>query len=202
MIIFGALLFLKYLNGLSGNGTALAISIIAVIVSAYYLAIGIVGVIAANKLSAPVKKVFEVISVSLFGVFMFVVFLLTTISGAKINNMGPTAWTIQILSMVGALAFVVVYIASRFANKQILVNFAYLFSAIFALALLLNILFSTAGVSRALGAIDVLLVAIYLAFCFYLFNTLGAKQEEAPAKENEAEEQQEEEPASEETQEE
>ena len=178
LIIFGALLLLYFLNYLSLNGAGLAIGIIAVVLSAYYLAIGILGIFVGNKFTPQLKKIFEVISVSLFGIFMFVFFLLTTINGAQINGlMGPTAWTIEILSMVAALAMVAVYIIARFANKDVLMRFAVLFAAIFALALLLNILFDITGNSRVLGNVDILLVAIYAIFVFYLFNTLTNKPE-------------------------
>ena len=178
LIIFGALLLLYFLNYLSLNGAGLAIGIIAVVLSAYYLAIGILGIFVGNKFTPQLKKIFEVISVSLFGIFMFVFFLLTTINGAQINGlMGPTAWTIEILSMVAALAMVAVYIIARFANKDVLMRFAVLFAAIFALALLLNVLFDITGNSRVLGNVDILLVAIYAIFVFYLFNTLTNKPE-------------------------
>ncbi len=91
--------------------------------------------------------------------------------------MGPTAWTVQILSMAAALGFVVVYIIARLVNKDALMRFAYLFSAIFTLALLLNILFDISGNSRVLGNVDILLVAIYAIFTFYLFSTLTNKAE-------------------------
>lgn len=178
LIIFGALLLLNFLNYLSLNGAGLAIGIIAVILSAYYLAVGILGILIGNKFSPQLKKIFEVLSVSLFGVFMFIYFLLTTINGAQINGlMGPTAWTVQILSMVAALGFVVVYIIARLVNKDGLMRLAYLFSAIFTLALLLNILFDISGNSRVLGNVDILLVAIYAIFTFYLFSTLTNKAE-------------------------
>ena len=184
LIIFGALLLLNFLNYLSLNGAGLAIGIFAVVLSAYYLAVGILGILIGNKFSPQLKKIFEVISVSLFGVFMFIYFLLTTINGAQINGlMGPTAWTVQILSMVAALGFVVVYIIARLVNKDALMRLAYLFSAIFTLALLLNILFDISGNSRVLGNVDILLVAIYAIFTFYLFSTLTNKAEskEEPA---------------------
>ena len=205
LIIFGALLLLYFLNYLSLDGAGLAIGIIAVVLSAYYLAIGILGIFVGNKFTPQLKKIFEVISVSLFGIFMFVFFLLTTINGAQINGlMGPTAWTIEILSMVAALAMVAVYIIARFANKDVLMRFAVLFAAIFALALLLNVLFDITGNSRVLGNVDILLVAIYAIFVFYLFNTLTNKPEanEEAAKEDEEkkEEPQQEENAPEEAQ--
>ena len=178
LIIFAALLLLYFLNYLSLKGAGLAIGIFAVVLSAYYLAIGILCILVGNKFSPQLKKIFEVISVSLFGIFMFVFFLLTTISGAKIDGlMGPTAWTIQILSMVAALAMVIIYILARLTNKDVLMRFAFLFSAIFVLALLLNILFDISGASTVLGNVDILLVVIYGIFTFYLFNTLSNKEE-------------------------
>ena len=92
LVIFGALLLLYFLNYLSLNGAGLAIGIIAVVLSAYYLVVGILGILIGNKFSPQLKKIFEVLSVSLFGAFMFTYFLLTTITGAQINGlMGPTA---------------------------------------------------------------------------------------------------------------
>ena len=99
-----------------------------------------------------------------------------------------------------------------FLNKGVLLRFAYLFSAIFALVLLLNLLFANSGDAKNLGQIDVILTVIDIAFVFYLFNSLGsaesipapAKKEEQPKEEAPAQEEQSqeevstEEPASEE----
>ena len=179
---------LNFLNYLSLNGAGLAIGIFAVVLSVYYLVVGILGVLIGNKFSPQLKKIFEVLSVSLFGAFMFTYFLLTTINGAQINGlMGPTAWTMQILSMAAALGLVVVYTIARLVNKDALMRFAYLFSAIFALALLLNILFDISGNSRVLGNVDILLVAIYVIFTFYLFSTLTNKAESKEEPEEKAE---------------
>lgn len=187
-IIFGALLLLYFLNYLSLNGASLAIGIFAVILSTYYLVIGILGILIGNKFSPQLKKIFEVLSVSLFGAFMFIYFLLTTINGAQINGlMGPTAWIVQILSMAAALGLVVVYTIARLVNIDALRRFAYLFSAIFALALLLNILFDISGNSRLLGNVDILLVVIYVIFTFYLFSTLTNKAESKEEPEEKAE---------------
>lgn len=188
LIIFGALLFLYFLNYLSMSGEGLAIGIIAVILSAYYLTIGILGIFLGNKFSTTVKKVLEVISVSLFAAFKFVMFLLTTISASKIDGlMGPTAWTIQILSMVAAVGLVCVYSIAKFNSSEGLLRFALLFSLIFALALLLDILFQIDGSSTLLGQVDILFVVIYAIYCFYLFSTLGkgepAKVQEQPKEE-------------------
>ena len=187
-IIFGALLLLYFLNYLSLNGASLAIGIFAVILSTYYLVVGILGILIGNKFSPQLKKIFEVLSVSLFGAFMFIYFLLTTINGAQINGlMGPTAWIVQILSMAAALGLAVVYTIARLVNIDALMRFAYLFSAIFALALLLNILFDISGNSRLLGNVDILLVVIYVIFTFYLFSTLTNKAESKEEPEGKAE---------------
>lgn len=187
-IIFGALLLLYFLNYLSLNGASLAIGIFAVILSTYYLVVGILGILIGNKFSPQLKKIFEVLSVSLFGAFMFIYFLLTTINGAQINGlMGPTAWIVQILSMAAALGLAVVYTIARLVNIDALMRFAYLSSAIFALALLLNILFDISGNSRLLGNVDILLVVIYVIFTFYLFSTLTNKAESKEEPEEKAE---------------
>lgn len=196
LIVFGALLLLYYLNWLQYQGAGLALGIIAIVLSAYYLAIGILGVIIGNKFSAGTKKIFDVISVSLFAAFMFTYFLLFTINGAR--NMGPTAWTINILSMIASLALIVVYILAKFANKDILLRFAYLFAAIFALALLLNILFDGNGNADVLGNLNILLVAIYVLFTFYLFDSLARNDASPAPKQVKEKEDNQEEPAKEE----
>ncbi|MBQ6979365.1 MAG: hypothetical protein IJQ07_01835 [Clostridia bacterium] len=172
LIIFGALLLIMNLNALSAAGTALALGIVAVIISVYYLAVGILLVIMGNKFSPTMLKVFETLSVSLFAVFMFVRFLLTAIGG----GLGLTDWVIIILSMVSSLALVIVYIMFKFADAPNLLRFTYLFALIFVLALLLDVLFSAGG---TLGGIDVFLVAIYAAYSFYLFGALNKDKEVA-----------------------
>ena len=177
LIIFGALLFLYYLNFLSYRGAGLALGIIAIVFSVYYLVIGVTLVLMGNKLAPSVEKVLGVVSTSLFIIFMFVYFLLATINLAR--AMGPTAWTIKILSMIASLALLVIFALYKFGGSQISLRLANLFSAIFSLALLLDLLFDGAGNSTVLGNIDVLLVVIYAVYTFILFSSLG-KAEAAP----------------------
>lgn len=196
LIILGAILFLYFLNYLSLQEEGLAIGIIAVVISTYYLAVGILGVVIGNKLSPMLKKIFEIVAVCLFGTFMFLLFLLTTIQAAQIEDfMGPTSWTIAILSMVASLSFVSIYVAARLVKKDFFMRFAYLFSAIFVLALLLDILFDVQGNGVALGGINVLLVVIYVIFTIYLFDTLKNESVQQLAPSN-AEEKKNDEPAS------
>ncbi len=180
LIIFGAIYLLVYLNWLAYGGAGLALGIIAVIFSACYLAIGILGAIIGDKLSPMLKKVFDIVAVSMFPIFMFVYFLLMTIN--VYQGMGPTSWIIYILGMVASLTVVGLYIVSRFAKMPIMQRLAYLFAAIFALALLLNILFDIAGATNVLGNISIIEVVLYGLYLFYLFNALG-KVEEAPQEE-------------------
>lgn len=181
LIIFGALLFIYYLNYLAYGGAALALGISAIIISAYYLTVGILLVLIGNKLSPKAKKMFNLLSVSLFAVFMFIKFLLLTINAA--SAMGPTAWTIKILSMAASLALIV----SKFSAESFVYRLAHLFSLIFVLVLLLDILFDLGGNSKTLGDIDVLLVVIYGFYSFYLFasfektEVISAKEEEVTA---------------------
>ena len=190
LIIFGALLFLVYLNWLSATDEALALGIIAVVFSAYYLTIGILGIIIGNKFSPMLRKIFDVISACLFPLFMFTYFLIMVIDINQV--MGPTAWIISILSMVASLAVVTFVIISKFVNKPIMLRFAYLSAAIFALALLLNILFDAIGNTTALGDISIVLVALYALFVICLFNIISKvdepKKEEALANNEEAKE--------------
>ena len=183
LIIFGALLFIYFLNYLSYGGAGTALGIIAIVMAAYYLFVGIVSVLMNNKFTAQAQKLIEVISVSFFVLFMFVDYLLVTINVA--TAMGPTAWTIKILSMIASLAFVAFYCFDKFMSKPLLSRLSYLFALIFVLSLLLDLLFGVGGDSRALGDIDVLLVVIYGVYAYYLFNSIQRLTEEPKTKETE-----------------
>ena len=175
LIILGALLFIYYLNFLSYSGAALGIGISAIVLSAYYLFVGILFVLTGSKLKPKTQLIFNLLSVTLFAVFMFVGFLLTPINAARV--MGPTAWTINILSMAASLALVVIYIVSKFSAEPFVSRFAHLVSLIFVLTLLLDILFEVNGTSKSLGDIDVLLVVIYGFYSCYLFGSLNKTEE-------------------------
>jgi len=171
LIIFGALLLLFYMDWLSFGGAELAIGIIGVICSVYYLIVGILSIVMGGKLSQSVKTVLDVISVVLFTVFMFVFFLIDTIGNA--NIMGPTDWVISIVSMIASLSLAAIYSISKFVDKAVVARLAYLLSAIFALVLLLNVLTTAGG---TLGGINIFLAAIYACFIFYLFNSLKGNE--------------------------
>ena len=177
LIIFGAILLLYFLNWLShGRAGDVAVGGYAIAVSGAFIAVGVLGIVLGDKLNQMTKNIFDVACVSLFGTFMFVYFLTRTIDWSSV--MGPTGWIIKILSMVASLALIGLYVPSKFAKQPALVRFAYLFSAIFCLALLLDILFLNSGEANALGGVDIILLVAYGLFATYLFNSFA--KEEAP----------------------
>lgn len=184
LIILGALMFIYFLNCLSGRGTVLALGIGAIIVSAYYLIVGVSLVVSGDKISPKVRKILGLISVTLFAAFMFVCLLLAIINAADI--MGPTAWVINVFSMVASLALIVVFIVSEFSAEPSVLRFTYLSSLIFVITLLLNILFDAVGNSVTLGSIDVLLVVIYALYSFYLFGSIEKSEESCGCKKDRA----------------
>ena len=180
-IIFGALLFLIYLNNLSQVAPeALALGIIGVILAIVYISIGIVDVLAGDKLVKTVKTVFGVILVSSFPIFLFVETLLTTIQLAQLQAMGPTAWTIAIINIIASIAFVAIYCIARFVPHKVLKRLAFLLGAIFTLALLLDILFDVTGAPTALGNIAIIMIALYVIYGVMLFKGLSELEEETP----------------------
>ena len=168
-VILGALLLLFYLNWLAGSGVTLGIGITAIVMAAYYLAVGILGVVLGDKMGGA-RKIIDIISIAFFPLFMFVYFLLIIINAAQ--AMGPTGWTIAIVSMIGALAFPVFYIVSRFVNVKWLSRIAVLFGAIFILVLITNVLFDTVGNPIVLGNINIIGLVIYSVYSYMLINAL------------------------------
>ena len=174
MIIFGALLLLLYMNYINANlaGGYIALGVIGVVIAAYYLTIGILNLIIGNKLG----KVFDILNVDLFAVLMFTQFLIVTIYAA--DNMGATAWVIKILSMIAALTLAAFFIVSKLTNVPIIKRLTLLFAGVFALAMLLDILFDDRGFGEILGNINMISLAIYIMFANILFSNV--LKEDAP----------------------
>ncbi len=185
-IIFGALLFLCYFNLLGGQGEVLAIGIIAVIFAAFYLCIGIIGIVLGEKF-ASARKVLDPIGMALFPLFMFVYWLLNVINLAQAEVLGPAGWTIAILSMVASIAVAIVVLINAFAGNAVLRRLSNLFASIFILSLLLNLTFDLAGNPETLGNISVPVLAMYVTFSAMLLSSLAAPAPEAPKAEAEPE---------------
>ncbi len=178
-IILGALLFLVYLNYLQLQGATLAVGIIAVIFSAFYVALGILNIVLGNKIQGSAKKAFDVCCIVMFPILMFVQFLITAINGSQL--FGPTSWVILIVMLFASICVALVYALAVFAPSKMLKRIASLFVSFFVLALLLDILFDiTTGDPNALGGINMVQFAIYFIFVSMLLNSL-AGLEEGPA---------------------
>ncbi len=185
LLFFGAILFLLYLNYLALNGGTLAIGIIATVISVYYIVIGILGIFIGNKLN---KKVFDVISVCLFALFIFVVNIISFVNMIQVATdpnvqvtFGPTGWIVVIFNLLAALALLAFYPVAKFVKAEGVKKLSYLFAGLFVLGLLLNVLFDAQGFAIDLGDIPFMYVAAFALFAIYLFGSL--ENAEAPAKE-------------------
>ena len=179
-VVFGALLLFYYLDFLRMTGTALVLGIFALIISIYYIGIGIVGIILGEKFPSQTKRVFDVISIALFPLFVFIYYIIMCTSGA---NYGPTGWIIVILSMNASMLFCALYVVAAFAKVPVLKRLAQLFAAIFVLALLVNVLYTFGSGANPLGwaylgEIDVMLVVLYSLYTFMLINALKEPAQE------------------------
>ena len=173
-IVFGALFFLMYFNYLQLQGEALAIGIVATVISVYYLAAGILGFILGEKLPSGLKKVLDLITLSAFPLFFFVLCLLTTI---EIHQyFGPAGWLLIILSMIGSLSFSVFSVIARLVNKPLLVRIAYLFASIFTLVLLSNLLFEFDGTPTQIGDVVIVELAVYALFVSIMFGSIRKEE--------------------------
>ena len=198
-IIFGALLFLFFFNYLGVGGAGLAIGIVAIILAAYFLTVGILSVVLGDKLGKA-KGLLNLIGVATFPLLMGVIFLLDLIgkAGDDYTYLGPSGWTIAILSIAASFALGVMLFIAYFVRSKGFHRVTFLFGAIFVLALLLDILI-TDGFAVTLGSIVVLQVVLYGCYVSMLFEVLSSLKENKPTKKEEAKE---EKPAEEEPKEE
>ena len=176
-IIFGALLFLFFFNYLGVGGPYLAIGIVAIVLSVYFLVVGILSVVLGEKLGKA-KGILNLVGVATFPLLMGVIFLLSLIGNAKneYTYLGPNGWTIAILSIAAAFAIGVMLFIAFFVRSKGFHRVTFLFGAIFVLALLLDILISE-GFAVALGQIVVLQVILYAAYTSMLFDVLSSLKE-------------------------
>lgn len=173
-IVFGALLLLTYLNWLSSGGGALVIGVIALLMSLYYLGAGITEAVTGDKLSPKAKKVFDILNISLFSAFASIYYLLyiTNLS----DQMGPTGWIVVLAALLLSLALAVFSIIARLVSNPVLKRLDVLFSALFMAALVLTLLFDSAGNPVTLGSIDVISLVIYALFGVMLLESLTSKE--------------------------
>ena len=101
-IVFGFLLFLYYFNYLQYSGILLAIGIIAVFISLYYLVHGILNLFLNDKIKGG-KDILNLVSLSLFPLFIFFHLIVLIVNNS--NIFGPTSWVIVIFGLITSLAF-------------------------------------------------------------------------------------------------
>jgi len=178
-VIFGALLFLCFFDLLASDGESLAIGIVAVVLAAYFLTVGILGSCLGDKFPAKTKAILNACGVGAYPLFMGVYFLLLLISRASDEwvTVGPMGWTIAIFSIAASLGLGVLFLCAFFSKKHFFIRSTFLFSCLFVLALLLDILL-TNGNPATLGSIVVLFVVLYAVYSGMLFNALKTLQEE------------------------
>ena len=175
-IVFGALFFMLYFNNLAAQGEALAIGIVATIISVYYLAVGILNFVAGDKLPAGLKKAFDIISIAAFPAFFFVTYLLMTIQVA--DFIGPAGWIIVIITLAGSITAAIICALARAIDNPVLTRLGYLFASVFVLVLLANLLFNIDGTPNVLGNIVIVQLVVYILFASMLFSSFS-KEEKA-----------------------
>ena len=164
-IVFGFLLFLYYFNYLQYSGILLAIGIIAVFISLYYLVHGILNFFLDDKMKDG-KDILNLVSLSLFPLFIFFHLIVLIVNNS--NIFGPTSWVIVIFGLITSLAFPVFAIIAHFVKNKTLSKLSYLFNFLFFLGLLLSIFFNMSGNAIRLGDLDFIYTLIILCF-FFLF---------------------------------
>ena len=171
-ITLGTLLLLTYLNLLRGQGSMLALGIIAIVIAAYYLTDGVFDILEAlvSEKFGKAKPFFDVASVVAFPAFFFVATLINIIGGA--DAIGPTGWIINIASMVVAIGLLIFFIASRFSKNATLNRGTLFFAGAFSLSLTFNLIFGFDGIPTALGDIILTLLFIYTTSSLILFGTI------------------------------
>ena len=171
-IVFGFLLFLYYFNYLQYSGILLAIGIIAVFISLYYLVHGILNFFLDDKMKNG-KDILNLVSLSLFPLFIFFHLIVLIVNNS--NIFGPTSWVIVIFGLLTSLAFPVFAIIAHFVKNKTLSKLSYLFNFLFFLGLLLSIFFNMSGNAIRLGDLDFIYTLIILCFFFLSVEVLVEK---------------------------
>ena len=179
-IILGALLFLSHLADLSAGGAALVLGIIWLVLGAFAMAAGILGIVLGSRLSSKTKEYFEVAIVAAYPTMLFVELLLTVIDSANLFNV--FAWVLCIFGMIATLAFMGLFLFAYFKRNKNVIKLTFLFAALFALFLLITLLYTFNGNERTLGGITPVELATYATYIGIAFNVLPLlKSEPAPA---------------------
>lgn len=173
-LILGALILLYYLNWLSRGGAALALGIIAMLMSLYYIFIGILKVFEKEKAKS-LKNVFDFISLVFLPLFVLVYYLLVLITGGA--NVGPNGWIIALLAIVISLAMLSLHAMDAFAGDFSNPKVIQFVSMGFVLILILDILFNDVGNPIVLGNLDIILFVIYSLYTLIMLEIISHPKE-------------------------
>ena len=182
-ILFGALFFLEYFNYLAASDAALAVGIIATVFSIYYLFVGVFTFILGDKMSTGLRKVFDIVSLVLFPLFIFVFYLLLTIVDADFIK--PAGWIIMVASLSGSITAAIICPLARAIKNSTLKKLGFLFAAIFVTVLLMNLVFMPDGTPEVFGGVQIVELAVDILFASMLFACLSKEDKEKKAEEDE-----------------
>ena len=171
-VIFGALLFLSYLNDLSYSGSILAMAIVWLVFAAFAITVGILNIVLGDKLSRKVKGIFDLSIVSVYALLSFVGVLLFVING----GLNAFSWVVSIIGMASTLGFGCLLLISYLKRRGFIVNLTFLFAALFALYLLVCILFTYDGIARGIGSISLVEIAIIFSYVSLAISVLSVIQ--------------------------
>ena len=185
-IIFGAIVFFSYSLCLYGAGGTLALGIIATVIAAYFLTIGILKIVLGERFSKRTKRILLISGLSAFACFITAASIIAMVNGGLQVN----GWIILIAMTVSSFAFGLFLILSEFANSKFISRLAQLFGAVFVLTLFLCVLIPpTSPVPAKIGDISILEVGLYVAYAIMAFEAMGelqvagAPKEEKPVQE-------------------
>lgn len=164
--VIGAFMLLLYMNLLGGQGAALALGIIGVIVAAYYLVSGILLALAPE---GNIRVILQRGNVIVLPTFMFVYFLMVLIQTAQ--GLGPTGWVISIFSLVASIGFAIFVLFSWLAKSEPVNKVTNLMGVLFLLSLVLTLFFNIDGTPAAFGDIELPSTVMYVLYGVLLFTT-------------------------------
>ena len=188
-VIFGALLFLCYFNFLNATGGYLALGIVALTIAAWFIVVGLFNSLLGDRLSKKAKAIFSpAIGVGLFPIFMGVMFLVELIICVKYEiPIGPMGWTISVFSILSGFGLGGLYFFAYFMKKRRVTKITFLFSMLFTLALVLDVLVVN-GNPATLGSIVVLAVVLYGVYVAMLVSSLSNMKDQLKAPKEEVKE--------------
>lgn len=88
------------------------------------------------------------------------------------DRMLPTAWIISIFSIITTLIMIFIYIVAFYLKNKYLDKLNILFSSLFILVLLLDLLFDTLGDPINLGNINIVGFIIYFSYSSMLLESI------------------------------